>query len=193
MKEAIIDLLTKKAGRDVTTASGSAWLLQDIIVVTGEYLSLNTVKRLTGVLSTGPDSSQLHLRDTTLNIIARYLGFKDYNDLQCYLADGTSQFRKADGLIYVEELPVGATIVVSWSPDRELVLRRLDSGEMLVETASNSKLEVNDRLQIAQIMSGHPLIVREVIRNGQSLGPYTAAPDYGVTFVGIQTFPDRQP
>ena len=192
MKEAIIDLLTKKAGRDVTTASGSAWLLQDIIVVTGEQISLNTVKRLTGVLPTGPDSSQLHLRDTTLNIIASYLGFKDYNDLQCYLADGTSQFRKADGLIDVEELPIGSTIVIRWSPDRELVLRRLDSGEMLVEKASNSQLRVSDRLRIAQIMNGYPLIAKEVIRNGQSLGPFTAAPDYGVTFVGIQTLPGPQ-
>lgn len=193
MREAIIDLLTKKAGRDVTTASGSSWLRQDIIVATGEYISLNTVKRLTGVLTTGADASELHIRPSTLDIIARYLGFKDNNDLQCCLTDGTSQFRKADGLIDVEELPVGSTTVIRWSPDRELVLRRLESAEMLVEQARNSKLKVGDLLRIAQIMNGYPLIVKDVIRNGQSLGPYTAAPEYGVTFVGIQTSPDRQP
>lgn len=185
MRDILIDLLSKKAGRDVKTAFGSNWLRQDIVKVTGEDIGLNTVKRLTGVLSSGSDSSQFHARTDTMDIVARYLGFINYRDLQHYIASGSSQFKKADGLVVMDEQPVGTTVVIRWSPDREIILRRIDSGEYLVESSANSKLRVGDCLKIAQTMAGYPLIVKEVVREGHALGPYTAAPELGVTFVAV--------
>lgn len=186
MRDAIIDLLSKKAGRDVRTAYGSEWLCNDIIAVTNASISTNTVKRLTGVLKTDGDSSALHARAATLDIISRYLGFKDFKALCEFLQAGSSQFKQADGLVNIEDLPRGTSMEIRWSPDRVLTLRILESGECLVEQAVNSKLTVGDRLKIFQVMVGYPLNVSEVIRDGQSLGPYTAAPEYGVTNISVR-------
>lgn len=43
-------LLSRKAGVDVATPAGSDVLRHDIESATGQLLSLNTVKRLTGVI-----------------------------------------------------------------------------------------------------------------------------------------------
>lgn len=190
MREAIINLLSKKAGRDVRTPYGSDWLCQDIIATTGERISVNTVKRLTGVLTTGPDSSRIHARGTTLEIIARYLGFADFRTLQQSLEGASSHFRQADGLISISELPAGSTVEIGWEPNRLLTLRRLPSGAMLVEKAANSKLAPGDLLTLSQIMAGYPLLVKEVVRSGQSLGPYTAAPESGLTYVAVNPAPE---
>lgn len=182
IKAIIIELLAGKAGRDVRTASGSEWLCHDIVSVTGQNLSANTVKRFTGVIGGGELSPSVPTKD----IIAQYLGFEDYRALERHILSGTSQFGEAEGLVDVGSLSAGTRLVVRWSPDREIRLRRLESGDCLVEAAANSKLRAGDRLTIAQVMTGYPLIVKEVVRNGESLGPYSASPEYGVTYVGLE-------
>lgn len=63
-----IKLLSEKSGRDVTTPVGADYLRNDIEATTGEPLSLNTVKRLTGLL---PYDSEP--RQSTLDILAGYI------------------------------------------------------------------------------------------------------------------------
>ncbi|MDE6536246.1 MAG: hypothetical protein K2K82_09625 [Muribaculaceae bacterium] len=180
LKEEIIDLLARKAGRDVRIPAGSDWLQKDILTVTGENLSLQTVKRMTGVLQSETIPSR-----TSLDIVARYLGFEDYPAVERALIRGVSDFKRDEGLVEVDLLPADTRLELRWSPDRRIVLRRLPSGECRVEEAENSKLRVGDRLTISQLTQGYPLNVREVVRDGRALGPYTAAPEYGLTFVRI--------
>ncbi|MBD5280233.1 MAG: hypothetical protein HDS35_06790 [Bacteroides sp.] len=66
----ILAKLSEKIGQDVTTPAGASVLQLDIESVTGESLSLNTVRRLVGVIQ----SEKLTPRRTTLNIIANYIG-----------------------------------------------------------------------------------------------------------------------
>ncbi|MDE6077072.1 MAG: hypothetical protein K2G29_05010, partial [Muribaculaceae bacterium] len=66
----ILAKLSEKIGQDVTTPAGASVLQLDIESVTGESLSLNTVRRLVGVIQ----SEKLTPRRTTLNIIANDIG-----------------------------------------------------------------------------------------------------------------------
>ena len=182
IKAIMLKMLAHKAGRDVMTASGSEWLCNDIVSATREPISPNTVKRLTGVIGGGEHSPSRQ----TLDIIARYLGFEDYRALERHILSGTSAFQAAEGLVDVLKLAAGSRLVIRWSPDREIRLLKIASGECLVERAANSKLHEGDRLELVQVMVGYPLIINEVIRNNESLGPYTASPEYGVTYVGLE-------
>lgn len=65
-----------KAGFDVTTAAGATMLANDIESKTGERLAANTIKRLVGVI---PYNNKPRI--TTLNIIARYLGWPSWESL----------------------------------------------------------------------------------------------------------------
>lgn len=180
MKSSLIALLEKQCGHDVTTPSGSERLAYDIESKTGERLSRQTIQRITGVIETEGNP-----RRTTMDIIARYLGFVNYPALKHFITSGTSAFKRVPGLITINELEVGDTVELAWSPDRRLTLECLDSGEMLVVSAENSKLAVGDRLTILQIMKGYPLLVKNVVRDGRSLGEYSAAPESGLTHVVV--------
>lgn len=191
-RDAIINMLSRKAGRDVTTPHGSEWLCQDIMTRTGEQISINTVKRLTGVLSNPANDDNLHARRSTLDIIAKYLGYRDMPMLRHYLkCTAPSLFRKMEGMVYMDELSVNSEVVICWNPDRRLCLRHLGKGWYEVEGAENSKLLPADRLSISQAMQGYPLMVREVLRGEESLRPYTAAPEFGITLLKVNQNPDK--
>ena len=69
-----IEKLSAKAGQDVTTPWGATILQLDIETATGQRLSINTVKRLVGVIT----SNVKKPRSYTLKIISDYLGYPDW-------------------------------------------------------------------------------------------------------------------
>ena len=173
--KAIIKMLKIRTGCDVTTPSGAAFLRNDIESVTGESLALNTVKRLTGVLPC--DSTP---RATTLDIVARFLGYNSWNILMATIESHVSNFNVPEGFIDLPSLSVGQLVQIEWEPDRKIIMRHEGNGKYTVVSALNSKLLEGDKLHLSQIAHGFPFLVREVIRAGNSLGPYTAASETGL-------------
>ncbi|MDE7407404.1 MAG: hypothetical protein K2M76_03190 [Muribaculaceae bacterium] len=182
MRKVLIKLLSEKAGRDVSTPFGSDWLCRDIESKTGEMLSLNTVKRLTGVIDNKGEDKDLHARRYTLDIIARYLGYGDFQELELALSDKSSSFKKSDRLIDMSSLAAGMRVRIEWLPNRAITVESIGKGWFKVIESENSKLLAEDLLQIHQIMQDYPFFVKEVIRDKESLGSYTAAEDRGVMF-----------
>ncbi len=181
-KQAIIDLLTKKAGVDVTTAAGSEWLCRDIAARTGENLGINTVKRFTGAAA-----EDVNPRQTTLDIISRYLGYRDWPEMKrAVYGNSSSRFKFPDRMIDARGVPVGGTVTLQWDPDRKIRIRHLRYAKYEVVEAENSKLQAGDILYLDKLMTRYPLFVRSVTRAGQELGPYTAAEEYGLTSVVIE-------
>lgn len=172
----LIDMLSRKAGCDVTTAQGAHALCNDILAVTGEPVSLNTIKRLTGIIS----YEKTH-RDGTKAVIARYLGFADWSMLQSFLDNKISDFNTNSGFLEMSSLPDGQEVEIEWLPDRKIMIRHLEGCQFEVVSNCNSKLLPGDILNMSQIAVGFPLIVSEVIRDGRSLGNYTAAVTDGIT------------
>lgn len=177
MQKVLIDFLSKRCGRDVATPAGSEWLCRDIEVVTGERVSVNTIKRITGVLG----ESGLHARRSTLDILARYLGCDDWNKFRISLDGSSSDFSTPLGMVEMDKLDVGTSLRLCWDPEREIIIRHLGGGEYVVDKATNSKLKDGDYVRLTQIMVGYPLFVKDVMRGEKSLGCYTAAPEFGLT------------
>ena len=171
----IIKMLNIRTGCDVTTPAGATFLRNDIESVTGENLALNTVKRLTGVLPC--DSTP---RTTTLDIVARFLGYNSWNVLMSAIESTVSNFNIPEGFIDLPALKVGQLVQIEWEPDRKIIISHEGNGNYKVTAACNSKLLEGDILQLSHIARGFPFLVREVIRDGKSLGPYTAASETGL-------------
>ena len=141
---------------------------------------MNTIKRLVGLL---PYDS--HPRESTLEIIARYLGFSSWQILSDMFNDKISEFNVGNGFIDLKELPLDILIKIEWEPDRKLVIKHLKEGDYQVVFSENSKLKIGDILLLSQIGVGFPFIVKEVIRKGNSLGNYTSASLEGISKVEI--------
>lgn len=181
LSQTVIDLLSEKAGKDVTTSYGADYLRNDIEVVTGESLSLNTVKRLVGLL---PYESTPRL--FTFNIISKYLGFSSWQLLQEYLTGKISDFNIDDFFIDLTNQPLNGIIKIKWQPNRYIAIKHLGNGKYIVAESINSKLLVDDILYLSQIAKDFPFIVKKVERNGLSLGNYIAAKKTGIDYIEIE-------
>ncbi|MCH5214139.1 MAG: hypothetical protein J1E97_03025 [Muribaculaceae bacterium] len=173
-------LLTEKSGYEVNHPHAAKRLQSDIESATGERLSVNTIKRITGVLDYDGQ-----LRGSTLEIVARYLGYQSFRELEAYLDGASSDFLLPPNGIDLAALQSGTRIEISWAPDREIRLRHLSQGRYAVEEAVNSKIKRGDIMTLGVAGVGLPLIATDIERAGSSLGPFTAAQESGVTAVRI--------
>ena len=116
-------------------------------------------------------------RVTTLDIIARYLGYeswRQYLSKDVSLIPQSSAFVRKNRYIKMYELPEGQCVKLTWDPGRILKVRHIGAGSYKVEESVNGKLRVGDLIQLAQIGKGLPLIALEVERRGMALGSYVA-------------------
>lgn len=125
-------------------------------------------------------------RSSTLEILAKYLGFSSWDLFLATINDCVSDFNVENPFIEVSELDTGDEISFNWEPDRKIRLRHLGEGLCEVIEVANSKLAQGDRLQLVQLAEGYPLMVKEVLRNGMSLGNYTAAKTNGIYNITIE-------
>lgn len=176
LNDRVLQYLSEKCGCDVTTPAGATALALAIETKTGERLAANTIKRLTGVLPYDGNP-----RPATLDIIAKYAGYSSWKNF-CIDLYGfhSSGFQPDPRFVDVTELPPGKRISFGWAPDRKIRLKHLGNGVCEVIQVENSKLAVGDILHISQLADNFPLIVKNVIRNGISLGSYTAAQERGI-------------
>lgn len=172
------DLLSKRCGHSLEISADCVTLVLDIEKHTGEHLGVNTVKRLLGFIH---DDRQP--RVSTLNIIARYLGYDNWEALK--LVDdenGNSGFGPCAAEIHSSHLKLGNRVEVTYKPGRRLVLEFKGGNSFRVIESVNSKLLVGDEIILDHMVQSYPLLVSSVVREGQDLGSFTAGKAQGVEF-----------
>lgn len=148
---------------------------------TGHTLGTTTLKRMLGFVN-GPANP----RPSSLDIIARYLGYPDYDIMAKDLGENTdiSDFREVES-IDSADLEVGEQIQITYDPNRLLLLSYLGDNKYVVNESQGSKLLKGDKLIIAGFYVGFELLVSDAERQGRHLGAYQEAKQGGLTSVEI--------
>lgn len=180
LSEEIINLLRQKSGLQLTGSYDCVPLLQAIYAETQKMLGLSTLKRLLGFYT---DSRNPH--QSTLDIIAQYLGYRNWEYLEKRQAPYESFFASDLQHVDVSSLAEGAIVTICYHPSRRLVLRHLQGVECEVVKCVGSKLHIGDTVQIFEIVPGFPLLVKNVERKGKQLGAYATARENGVQKVEV--------
>ena len=171
----IKEKIEQRLKRRINTPADCEALSKDIEAKTGEHLGVNTLKRLMGMLGT-----EVEPRQTTLNILAKYLGYTNWLVLKLIANnEGNSDF---DGgfRILPAQLKVGQVVRFTYDPDREVEVTYLGDEKFRVTDARRSKMMVGDILFAQQFVLGQPLICT-VERELKSLGTLTAGKLAGLT------------
>ena len=174
----ITELLQQKVKRELRLSSDCEYLALDIESVTGEHIGVNTLKRLLGFID-----DEREPRLSTLDIIARYLDFENWDALRCFNDKSNSSFSAAEDEIRAIDLPQGQHIQISYLPDRLVELEYSGEERFKVLTSQNSKLQEGDELKITHIVKGYPLLVSQVWRGEADLGAFTAGKAQGISFI----------
>lgn len=171
-------LLETRSGHPMQSAADCEWMAMDIKSKLHDGPSVNTLKRLLGFL---PYDKQ-H-RDSTMSFIAHYLGYKNNTELQQVLTKCASDFGTYDGVLENSQLETGDHVEIAYQPDRTITFEYEGDDRFVVTQSINSQLLPGDEVVIRQFAIGFPLLADNVVRNGKSLGSYTAGKIGGLTSI----------
>lgn len=146
-----------KTPADFIFLSGAIWER------THETMSPTTLKRIWGYID-GADTT----RNSTLNILSKFLGFNDWDEfLENINKDNGSDFVKSKH-IKTDDLNVGDCISVAWKPNRRCTFRYLGDYRFIVEKAENSKLKVGNTFSCSLFILGEPLYLNDLVQENKA-------------------------
>lgn len=173
----------QKYGRRLSTSTDFEALSVVIEREINELLSASTLKRLWGYVTSNPVP-----RATTLDILSRFLGKRDFisfcNGLKNSPAYESSFFSAK--FVPSSSLEKNTTITVGWNPNRVVTLRYLGDFKYRVIKSENSHLEVDDEFELASFILGYPLYIQRILRKGAYTPSYIAGASDGLTVLNIE-------
>ena len=170
--------IERKLGREIRYPLDCEVLAIDIFKQCGEHVSASTLKRFFGFVSnTEP-------RLYTLDVLARYIGYKNWDEYLDSLTNKTesSEFVHIDE-ISIANLQIGDRYMFCYEPMRKVVFEYLGNLSCKIVEAVNSKLHVGDVIHISTISLEYPLLISSVERNGVPVGSLTVGKVSGITSI----------
>lgn len=172
--------LEAKLGKEIRLPTDCVILALDIEQVTRQHIGTNTLKRLLGFIH-----DEREPRTTTLDIIASYLGYESWQTLMLAEENSNSDFQISEGGIDVCQLPIHTKVQIKYYPNRKVIMEYQGNYLFRVIVSENSKLQVDDTIEVHHILPSFPLIASNVIRAGKSLGKFSAGQAFGLSSVTI--------
>lgn len=176
----IVQMLKRKSNHDLRLPSDCEFLSLDIESKTGVRIGATTLKRLVGFAQ---DERTPHT--STLDAIARYLGYAHWEELSQIENSGNSGFDSPDEEVRSADLQTGVCVEITYLPDRIVRMQYLGSQHYRIIESSNSKLQVDDEVEIQNFVLNHPLLVLNVWRDGEPLGQFTAGRVSGLSSIKL--------
>ncbi|MBQ8096445.1 MAG: hypothetical protein IJ551_02585 [Prevotella sp.] len=176
----IRERLAQQARHELRLPSDCDYLSLDIESRTGIHIGSTTLKRLLGFAG---DEREPH--QSTLDVLARYMGYDHWQQLTAIDQQGNSGFDSPDGELRSASLQPGSTVAIAYLPDRMVTLQHLGDNRFRVSESRNSKLQSGDEVEIQNFILHHPLFVSNVWRAGKSIGQFTAGRISGLQSISI--------
>ena len=178
----LLELVEKQYGRKLSTTTDFESLSVIIEKATGDLLSSSTLKRLYGYVSLNTVP-----RKTTLDILSRFIGNRDYETFRISLSNDpqfSSRFFSAK-TVTTSELKAGDRLRIGWPANRIVTLNYLGDDLSEVETSVNASLVKGDRFRQVSFMKGYPLYLSRILRNGDYTPAYVAGMNSGLNLLEV--------
>lgn len=149
---------------------------------THENIALSTLERLWCYVD-GADNT----RQSTLNLLARYVGHQDWKAYLEHLVkkdQGSSHSFIGEG-VHTSDIQTGQTIEVTWLPNRRCVFSYLGNMRFEVVESVHSKLQAGDTFMTTFFLKGQPLYIDQLRRGNQPPVSYIAGNDGGLQSVAL--------
>lgn len=183
MKELLKKQVEEMAGWPCRVAGDFVRLSDLISERTRERLSASTLRRLWGY-----DSEGVEARQYTLDVLARFLGYRHYDDFKQKngLQEAQSGFVLWNG-IRAEELALGERLRLTWHPDRTCIIEYDGDGRFTVVSAKNTRLTAGDTFECHTFIAHEPLYLDRLVHDGAAPCPYVVGKVDGIMVERLQT------
>ena len=165
-------------GHELQEARDFEELSRLLLKSTRERLSPTTLKRLWGYLK----NEEVLTRRHTLDVLSRFAGYRCYED---FCSHDESKVKAQSGIcieerVTTEAMRLGQRLIITWLPDRRIVVRHLGGSRFEIIEAENSKLSVGDTFRCHLMIQHEPLYLDELIHHGLPPTAYVAGQRDGV-------------
>jgi len=169
-------MIEQSVGRTMQTPADFEALKEKINERCGSTLSDSTLKRFWGYVR-----GYGTIRQSTLNMLSRFVGFADWDDFVNYAERGeeSSSFVMGDS-VKAEDLEVGELVVVTYPPDRRCEFKRTTDG-FVVTKSVHSKLSVGDTFRCNTFIIGEPCYLYDLSHDGKTGLAYVIGKSKGLT------------
>ena len=155
-------------------------LSERIFMRLNEHLSATTLMRLWGYLP-----EKVEPRQSTLDILVRFLGYRDLEDYNLRRAATLS--KESDPVMsrrlnVPEELKKGDRVLLTWHPDRTCEIEYLGDLKFEVLESENTRLKPGDTFQCSLIIENEPLYIDNLKQNRFVSTAYVCGKKTGVRF-----------
>lgn len=168
LPQKVIKFIAEVYGKPIRYPYDCDEISRAINLKTGKNISVNTMKRLLGFIS-----EEREPRLYTLDIIAEYLGFDNWDVCQSQLSGRIGSSVGSFAAIKISKLKVDHLIKFRYFPDRMVVIKYCGDYFFDVIEAENSSLLIGDKIEVKQIVRNSPMYIDDVLRNGEHLGELT--------------------
>jgi len=153
-------MVEESVSRKIKTPADFQFLTGVIQERCKETLGVTTLKRIWGYVD-GYDTT----RYTTLSILARCVGFRDWDDfIANHDRNGDSSNLVLGRSLSSEDISKNSLIRITWAPDRRVTLKHLGDGKFRVVKSENSKLKPDDTFRCSCFVLGEPLYLDSFVR-----------------------------
>jgi hypothetical protein len=143
-------------------------------------ISTSTLKRLWGYID-GTDTT----RYSTITILARFLGYKNWEDFLEYIKQ--EETIQSDVIlinsIQSKDLKVGDKLEMSWLPNRRMVVEYLGLDKFVIRESDNSKLCIDDTFVCSYFFKGQPLYIDDLVQGYNKPVAYIIGKKDGLTHI----------
>lgn len=184
-KEQIANLrknVEEALGRQLQTPKDFDLLSERIFARVGEMVSCNTLRRIWGKMDEGREP-----RISTLSILARFIGYADFNAFTCNAEkydgamDSSSPFM-GRRLSVTDGLTRGDRLRLTWQPGRVCDIEYNGSLHFRVIHSENTRLKEGDTFLCGIIIEGQPLYLDQLQQGENPPTAYICGKSGGVRF-----------
>lgn len=150
-------LVEESADHAIATSNDFIFLSGEIRGRLNENLSVSTLKRLWGYVD-----GYASVRPSTLDILARFVGFPDWETFvsdYCEVESVQSSHRVVGESLFAKDLSVGDNVEIRWNPNRRLLLNYLGDNMFKITESENAKLKAGGRFLCQCFILNQPLFV----------------------------------
>ena len=176
--------IEESVGRKMKTSNDFTFLSGMIWERTRDNLSASTLKRIWGYVD-GPDTT----RNSTLEILSKFLGFKDWDGFLEHIGQDNGSNQVKSQHVKTEDLSVGDLVSVSWKPNRRCTFRYLGDYRFIIEQAENSKLKVGNTFRCGLFIQGEPLYLSDLVQSNNPPVAFVVGNRDGLCEVNLNVSP----
>lgn len=156
-------LVEESADHPISTSNDFIFLSREIQGRLKETLSVSTLKRLWGYVD-----GYTTVRTSTLEILARFVGFPDWETFvsdYCEVESVQSSHRVVNPSLYANELNPYDQVEIRWNPNRRCLLTYRGKNLFVVAETENAKLKAGDSFLCDRFTLNEPLYVHKIVEN----------------------------